>query len=198
MAYIEAALRRPLLIAAARSAFAQEGVANTSLRAVATEAGVSLGTLQHVFPTKELLLRAVIEDVVDEIARVLESSVDPEHGLEHAIRTALTTFWQQLVETQRGLQLMQYELTVHALRAAGQDELARWQYERYADTIAGWCQRAAHAAGETCRIPFGRLARIILAGMDGLILQYVCDPNPQRAREDLDTLIEAFVGSTRD
>lgn len=193
MAHVDASLRRPQLIAAARTALARDGVSKTSLRAVAAEAGVPLGTLQYVFPTKELLLRAVIEDVVDEIARVLTSLTDAEHGLEHTIRTALTSFWCQLVESERGLQLMQYELTTYSLRNAGQEELARWQYERYADVIAEWCQMAASNAGETCRVPFGQLARVILAGMDGLILQHVCDPNETRSRQNLDALIETFV-----
>lgn len=193
MAYVEAAVRRPQLIAAARAALARDGVAKTSLRAVAAEAGVPLGTMQYVFPTKELLLRAVIEDVVDQIADVLKALADANHGLEHAIRTALTSFWNQLVEAHRGLQLMQYELTVYSLRSAGQEELARWQYERYADVIAEWCQLAASNAGESCRVPYGQLARVILAGMDGLILQHVCDPNQKRSKEDLETLIEMAV-----
>lgn len=193
MVYIESALRRPQFIAAARTTLAREGAAKTTLRAVAAEAGVPLGTMQYIFPTKEQLLRAVIEDVVDEIAEVLKTLADPDHGLEHAIRTALTTFWDQLVDSHWGLQLMQYELTVYALRTSGQEELARWQYERYAAVIAEWCQLAANNAGETCAVPFGQLARVILAGMDGLILQHVCDPNPTRSREILDGLIRSVV-----
>lgn len=42
-----------------------------SVRAVAKEAGVPLGNLQWVFPTKMDLYRALIEDVVDEIIEVL-------------------------------------------------------------------------------------------------------------------------------
>lgn len=197
MVYVEAALRRPQLIAAARGALARDGLGKTSLRAIAAEAGVPLGTMQYIFPTKELLLRAVIENVVDEIADVLKALACADHGLEHAIRTALTSFWDQLVDSHRGLQLMQYELTVYSLRAAGQEELARWQYERYANVIAEWCQLAAHNAGETCRVPFGQLARVILAGMDGLILQHVCDPNKKRSKENLDALIETFISLTR-
>ena len=197
MAYVEASVRRGQLIAAARSALARDGVAKTSLRAVAAEAGVPLGTMQYVFPSKELLLRAVIEDVMDEIVEVLKAMADADHGLEHGIRTGLASFWEQLVEGDQGLQLMQYELTVYSLRTAGQEELARWQYERYANVIAEWCQLAANRAGESCSVPFGQLARVILAGMDGLILQYVCDPNRERARETLGVFIETVVGLAR-
>ncbi|WOX26184.1 TetR/AcrR family transcriptional regulator [Streptomyces solicathayae] len=193
MPYVEASVRRRQLVAAARIALARDGVPGTSLRAVAAEAGVSLGTMQYVFPSKELLLRAVIEDVVNEIAEVLREAADLGKGLEHAVRQALVGFWSQLVVGRTDLQVMQYELTTYALRAAGQESLARWQYERYCAVVAEWCQRAAQEAGETCAVPFGRLGRIVVATLDGLILQYVCDPNDTRAREDLDAAIEMIV-----
>jgi AcrR family transcriptional regulator len=193
MVYVEATVRRGQLVAAARAALAREGVARTSLRVVAAEAGVPLGTLQHVFKSKEQLLRAVIEDVVDEIARVLEESAELENGLAHAIRRGLTTFWSRLVADQRGLQVMQYELTTYALRTAGQEGLARWQYERYCSTVAEWCHQAALRAGETPAVPVDRLARVIVAGVDGLILQHVCSPDETRSREDLDAVIEMVI-----
>lgn len=193
MAYVEASVRHGQLVAAARRALAQEGVARTSLRAVAAEAGVPLGTMQYVFPSKEALLRAVIEDVVDEIVEVLRTSADVDRGLEHAIRQGLAAFWDQLVSGHVSLQTMQYELTMYALRTAGQEELARWQYERYAAIVAEWLQQAAHNAGETCAVPFGRLGRLTVAALDGLILQHVCDPNTARSREDLGDVVEMLV-----
>ncbi|GAA1502905.1 TetR/AcrR family transcriptional regulator [Nocardioides humi] len=193
MAYVEASVRRRQLVAAARSALAREGVARTSLRAVAAEAGVPLGTMQYVFPSKKELLRAVIEDVVDEIADVLEKATETDRGLEHAIRRGLAAFWKELVSGRTNLQVMQYELTMYALRTPGQEELARWQYERYAEVVAAWCQQAATHAGETCAVPFARLARVIVASIDGLILQHVCNPSPTRARGDLDAVADMVV-----
>jgi AcrR family transcriptional regulator len=57
MAYVEAALRRRQMVAAARSVLARDGVARATLRAVAAEAGVPLGTMQYAFRSKEQLLR---------------------------------------------------------------------------------------------------------------------------------------------
>ncbi|MEV0060869.1 TetR/AcrR family transcriptional regulator [Nocardia sp. NPDC050718] len=196
MVYVEASVRRTQLVSAARSALERHGVAGTSLRAVATEAEVPLGTLQYVFPSKEQLLRAVIEDVVDEIAAVLAETTDLEHGLAHAIRSGFTQFWERLVVDRSGLQLMQYELVTYALRTPGQEALARWQYERYGSVVADWCQQAAHRAGETCAVPFARLARVMLATVDGLIVQYVADPHQARARADLDVAIDMFIALT--
>lgn len=193
MPYVEASVRRQQMVAAARTALSRDGVARTSLRGVASEAGVPLGTLQYVFPSKEQLLRAVIEDVVEEIAAVLKASAEIDKGLAHAIRQGITSFWSQLVTGKAELQLMQYELVTYAARTPGQEHLARWQYERYGSVVAEWCQQAAHYAGETCAVPFGRLARVIVASIDGLIVQYLCDPNDARSREDREAVIEMLI-----
>jgi AcrR family transcriptional regulator len=193
MPYVEASVRSRQLVAAARRVLIRDGVGRLTMRAVAAEAGVLLGTVTYVFPSKEMLLRAVIEDVTAEIAEVLRSAVDTDRGLEHAIRHGLEQFWSTLVEDQEGLQIIQYELTIYALRTAGLESLARWQYERYARIVAAWCQEAASHAGETCAVPFDTLARVLVAGMDGLILQFVCDPDVTRARADLQAVTEMLI-----
>ena len=196
MVYIEAAVRRRQLVASAQIVLMRDGVARTSLRAIAEEAGIPLGTLQYVFPSKELLLRAVIEDVVEEIAALLKEDVELGGGLEGAIRHGVSAFWSRLVAEERDLQLMQYELTTYALRTAGQEDLARWQYEQYCGVVAAWLQEAADNAGETSAVPYARLGRVMVAGIDGLILQHVCDPDAARSREDLDAMIAMLVGLT--
>jgi AcrR family transcriptional regulator len=193
MPYVEASVRSRQLVEAARRVLIRDGVGRLTMRAVAAEAGVLLGTVTYVFPSKEMLLRAVIEDVTAEIAEVLKSSVDTGRGLEHAIRHGLDQFWATLVEEQEGLQIIQYELVVYALRTRGLESMARWQYDRYARIVAAWCQEAASNAGETCAVPFDTLARVLVAAVDGLILQYVCDPDVTRSREDLQAVIEMLV-----
>ncbi|MEU3628375.1 TetR family transcriptional regulator [Amycolatopsis coloradensis] len=194
MPYVEASVRRRQFIAAARTALAAHGVAKTSVRVVAAEAGAPLATMQYVFPSKEKLLRAVIESVVDDIAQVLAESAVTEGGLASAIRQGLDAYWGRLVRNGRELQLLQYELTMYALRTAGHEDLARHQYERYAAVVADWCRRAAEGAGETVVVSFDHLARMIVAGVDGLTLQYVCDPDDARAREGLESLMKMAKG----
>ena len=64
----EAALRR----------FAAQGVAATTLRLIASDAGVSLGLVQHRFPTKERLVEAVDQYVLEVVQRQLAMEVPPE------------------------------------------------------------------------------------------------------------------------
>ena len=112
-----------------------------------------LGTLSYVFGSKEQLLKAVIEDVSEEIAEVLRRRRPrPTEGLEHAIRVGIETFWARLVEGERWLQVMQYELVMYALRTPGLEQLARWQYRPLRRMVAAWCQEAANNAGELCAV----------------------------------------------
>lgn len=194
MTYVEASVRSRQLVAAAQAVLIRDGVGRLTMRAVAAEAGVLLGTVTYVFPSKEMLLRAVIEDVVAGIAGVLKSSADTGRGLEHAIRDGVRRFWTTLVEDQEGLQIMQYELVIYALRTPGLESMARWQYDRYARIVAAWCQEAASNAGEVCAVPFDTLARVLVAAVDGVILQYVCDPDVTRSREDLQAVIDMLAG----
>lgn len=152
-----------------------------------------LGTMQHAFKSKRELLQSVVEDVNDEIADVLGSSPRSDDGLEQVIRRNLTTFWSSLVVGHSQLQLMQYELTTHALRSAGHKRLASWQYRRYSENVAHWCEGAATQAGESCALPFEQLARLIVAGLDGLILQHLCDPDVHRSSHDLQAFIDMVI-----
>lgn len=192
--YVDSTVRGRQIIAAARDVLIRDGVARTTIRAVADEARIPLGTLQHVFPTKQKLLRAVTEDVVEEIAEVLRNSADLDNGLEHAIRQGVQAFWRSLVIDENTLQLVQLELVVQALRTEGLEDLARWQYQRYTEVVAHWCEQAATRAQETCSISYQRMARLIVAGVDGLIVQYVVDPDVDRAEADLDTLVDMVIG----
>lgn len=194
MAYVKATVRSGQLVEAARRVLARDGVQGATMRGVASEAGVPLGTLSYVFGSKEQLLMAVIQDVTEEIAEVLGESAQTDQGLEQAIRAGIETFWTRLVADERWLQVMQYELVMYSLRTPGLDHLARWQTERYCRIVAAWCQQAANDAGELCAVPFDALARVMVAGVDGIILQFVADPDDARARRDLAMLTEMLVG----
>lgn len=193
MTYISAGERRKEILLAARQLCVRDGVSALTMRRVADEAGIPLGTMQHVFPTREVLLRTVVEDVDAEIDTALRTGLAGAAGLVATLRVGLTTFWEQMVADQVGLQLIQYELTLTTLRTKNLHGIAAWQYRRYTELIAQWCQEAAEQAGETIAISFEKLARVILAAMDGLILQYVVDPDSERASADLDTVISMLT-----
>lgn len=69
---------RERIVSAAVKSFAQQGVSNTPLRAVADAAGVSVGLVQHYFGNKAGLISAVDEYVLQVFGDVLEADPLPE------------------------------------------------------------------------------------------------------------------------
>lgn len=193
MAYIKAAQREEQIVAAAVRVLSTVGVAGTTLRAVAAEAGIALGTMHYVFPSKDKLLRAVITAVTADVSSALQLDLPVDRGVAHVLRASVMNFWSTLVENDIGLQIMQYELAMHSARTEGPGGLARLQYQRYTELVAEFCEEAARIAGERCAVDFGTLGRLSLAVMDGLIVQYVASPDPERARRDLDRAVDMVV-----
>src|SRR3954465_9341110 len=79
----DAAANRDRLIAAARTAFAEEGT-DVKVEEIARRAGVGVGTLYRRFPGKEQLVRAILEERVSELLlllRVTPAEADPVAAL---------------------------------------------------------------------------------------------------------------------
>ena len=72
----DAARNRARVLDAARTAFAEVGL-DVGVEEIARRAGVGKGTLYRRFPTKEALVRAIFEDILDEID-VLVREAEPD------------------------------------------------------------------------------------------------------------------------
>jgi AcrR family transcriptional regulator len=190
--YVRVDDRRSQIVAAARTVLARDGVSGTTMRSLAAEAGIPLSSLHYAFQSKEQIFRAVLEDIIAEMSKHLELYRAGGAGLAQTLRLGLRRAFGQTMGTLDS-QLLQYELTTYALRTAGLAGLAAWQYEQYSAILARWCQEAATEAGETCAVSFDALARVILAALDGLILQQLAGPDAARAAGDLDNVIEAVI-----
>ncbi|HEX8083957.1 MAG TPA: helix-turn-helix domain-containing protein [Solirubrobacteraceae bacterium] len=69
----DAERNRRRILDAARAVFAEHGL-GVGVDAVAREAGVGVGTLYRRFPTKQDLLRAIVEDRVEQLVARLEAA----------------------------------------------------------------------------------------------------------------------------
>ncbi|MBS9374194.1 HTH-type transcriptional regulator CymR [Rhodococcus sp. B50] len=77
------AATRGKLLDAAVDSLVEHGYSGTSTQGIAKRAGVSRGAQLHHFPTKESLVVAAVEHLVDKRLReILETRPDPEHGFE--------------------------------------------------------------------------------------------------------------------
>ncbi|MGZ3666598.1 MAG: TetR/AcrR family transcriptional regulator [Ktedonobacterales bacterium] len=184
--------RRAELLAAAIRVLAREGLAETTTRKIAAEAGINQATLLYYFGSKDDLLFAVLQEMMLATQEVALRGVPQATDLREAVAGAIRAFWRQ-VEATPELQIMQYELTLYALRNPDAAWLAKEQYAGYCVVVETLLRETYAAAGQTSAIPFDALARFIVGGLDGIILQFVSDRDPARARGDVEYLIQSVI-----
>jgi len=81
------------ILQAARDLFAKNGFGNTSLRAVATRAGVDVALIPYYFGNKRGLFVAALELPVDPGAMIAAAVPGPRTGLGVRLVTAFLTTW---------------------------------------------------------------------------------------------------------
>lgn len=187
--------RRSHIIEAAIRVLARDGIAETTTRKIATEANVNQAMLRYYFGSKDELLFAVLKAMMQLTRTIVLSVVDPQATLQEAIRHSLTAFWRH-VEAEPELQIIQYELTLYALRNPTSAWLAKEQYDGYCSVIETLLQETSNVVHQPEALAFAPLARFIIGGLDGLILQYISDRNSDRAKQDLACLIDTVIGLT--
>lgn len=184
--------KRGEILAAAVRVLARDGIAEATTRKIAVEAGVNQAMLRYYFGSKDELLFVVLQEMMRQTREIARAAASAQEDVRAAIAESLKAFWAH-VEGAPELQVMQYELTLYALRTPNAAWLARQQYDGYSAVVETLFQEAFAVAQQTPAVPFTALARFVIAGLDGLILQFISDRNTERARADLDHLIAATI-----
>jgi AcrR family transcriptional regulator len=176
--------RREQLIEAALAVASRDGIDAATVRAVAAEAGVSLGVVHYCFQDKDELLRAMAHAIttanLERSLDVPEEVVDPETVIEGV----LDSLWEG-IRTSRGPQLLSYELTMTSLRHAELNQVAIEQYRGQwaaAEQVLDLVEQTAHVGWA---IPRGDLARTVVAVIDGYSLAWLVDGDSEAARAGL-------------
>lgn len=168
------------------------GLDQLSVREVAAAAHVSIGTVQHYFPTKDAMLSAAYEEVVARIRTRLQAvklGADPRKNLAVVLRELLPLDEQRTVECRIHL--------AFAARAATKPELAQIQRASLAELHAGvtdaftlaWNGRASRASSAVA-------AHAAIAIADGLALHAVSSESwlpPRRQTACLNFALDALM-----
>lgn len=77
---------RARVLVAARARFLSDGADGASLRAIARDAGTSIGMVYYYFPTKDELFFGVVEDVYAALLEDLEAILAQHPGFEDRVR----------------------------------------------------------------------------------------------------------------
>ncbi len=184
--------RRGAILAAAIMVLAREGIAATTTRKIAAAAGVNQAMLGYYFGSKDELLFAVLHELMQQTQALALAMRTSATDLRTLITQSIAAFWET-VERDPSIQFMQLELTLYALRQPESAWLARQQYAGYGAVVEQLFREGCAATGQTCAVPFAVLARFVIAGLDGLILQFISDHDTARAGRDVRTFSAAVI-----
>ncbi|OBA60956.1 TetR family transcriptional regulator [Mycobacterium sp. 1100029.7] len=90
---------RDRILASARDLFARNGIGNTSIRAVATAAGVDSALVHHYFGTKEKLFAAAVHIPIDPMQVIGPLREVPIEELGYHIPSLLLPLWDSEIGT---------------------------------------------------------------------------------------------------
>jgi AcrR family transcriptional regulator len=173
---------------------ADRGLDEVSVREVAAEARVSIGTVQHYFPTKDRMLAAAYAEVVARIRSRLERV---PRGAD--VRQNLAAVLAELLPLDEGRIA---ECRIHlafAARAATTPELARTQRAALAEIHSAVTDAFTTAWGPAVpRATCGLAAHAAIAAADGLALHAVSSagwPGPRRQRASLELALDALISA---
>jgi AcrR family transcriptional regulator len=184
--------RRAEILAATIRVLTRDGIAETTTRKIAAEAAVNQATLRYYFGSKDDLLFAVLQEIMHTTIEIVRSTATAGSDPRVVIANSISAFWKH-VENSPELQLIQYELTLYALRNPESACLARQQYAGYSAIIEELLKESYARAGLVCAVPIHELARFIVGGLDGLFFQFISDRDPVRVQQNLRLLIAAVI-----
>jgi TetR/AcrR family fatty acid metabolism transcriptional regulator len=181
--------RREILEAAMR-VFAREGYHRAKMKAVAEEAGIGKGTVYEYFKSKTDLFLALHDHMLAELKafymKELEGIRQPAAMLERFIAVAFQTFrlWEPFF-------LVFFDYWAEGGRGEQQTLLQTRLREAYAvarNDVAAIIAAGVKDGSLRCDNPL-LAAASILATLDGLVLQWLCD----RDAFDLDAMRESLT-----
>jgi len=164
---------RAAILDAARRLFAARGYRGTTMASVAAAADLTQPGLLHHFPSKEALLRELLEERYHDDGRRLRESLAREN---QGLVVALERLVEHNLSSQESVRLFAV-LVAEALSAY--HPAHAYFVERY-EKIRQWLATTLRDDEQAGRLPANRdadaLAGLIVAVMDGLQTQWLLDP----------------------
>ncbi|MFD6893392.1 TetR/AcrR family transcriptional regulator [Rhodococcus sp. NPDC060086] len=193
--------RRTQLVESALELAGRGGVGAVTVRAVAENAGVSLGVVHYCFDSKEALVVAMAETLIQQLADTMQTAFDVPHdepapqgvrGLRELLFKGLSAAWPS-IEATAGRQLLTYEITTYSLRhrnagAALGGDIAVQQYRIMDEQAHAFLTACAEQTGTTWTEPIESVARTALALIDGFTLRWLVDQESDSIVSELDDM----------
>lgn len=195
MARVSAKDRSRQFIEAAARVIAAEGVAAATTRRIAAEADAPLAALHYCFRSKEDLINEVYNYLSRDYARELEP-LDENLDLGQTVRRHMNRIWHRMLAHPHE-QVTTFELLLRSTRMDSEEEIGaaretnRNMYQAWISSTSTIFRAAAQRGAQAPDVDYELVARMAIAGIDGISLQHLSDPDEHRSA----LLVEALCQS---
>lgn len=197
MARVSADARRLQFVEAAARVIANDGLAAATTRRIATEAGANLAALHYCFRNKDELLQEVYAFLSRDYAKALPPVNVAGGGLTDVMRAHARRIWERMLLNPHE-QVTTFELLLRRFREKPESEAAvraqnRIMYEGWIQSTIELFREAAAVAGEDIPENLELITRLFISGIDGISMQHLADPDPERSAALVDLLSEGLA-----
>lgn len=169
---------------------ARDGIEQATVRNIAAEANINPAAISYAFSGKDELMMSLHFALQADVNAVITKAVNTCSTIEDAIAKMAKAYFDytlQYPDRQRA----HLELTLAALARADSKEIASMQYEGYIKQLVDVFVELD--GGTISRSEISTIARMALAMMDGLILQYLSTRNLSACKKTLNLGINLLV-----
>ena len=157
--------RRRELIQAAYRQIANRGLEGLRTRDVAAEVGVNIATLHYYFPTKESLIRGVLDHAMARFRSTLAPHGSPSDQLRNHLRAV-----RKLMSEEPELGMVMAELALRSARDRSIEKISNETRDAWHATMRGLLRRAARAGNLRAELDSDAVATLIIAVLTGLTI----------------------------
>jgi len=164
--------RRQELVLAAYREIAERGFEGLRTREVADSVGINIATLHYYFPTKESLIRAVLDHAMNRFRSTLAPHGSPADQLRNYLRSVRT-----LLMEEPELGAVMAELALRSVRDASIGSIMNQMYDTWHVTLRGLLRRAVREGGLRPELDSDAVAALIIATLTSMTLPVMTDPS---------------------
>ncbi len=157
--------RRQELVHAAFNQIAERGFEGLRTRDVAAEVGVNVATLHYHFPTKESLIRGVLDHAMSRFRSTLEPHGSPSEQLRNHLRSV-----RKLMSDEPELGMVMAELALRSARDRSIEKISRETRDAWHTTMRGLLRRAVREGKLRPELDSDAVATLIIAVLTGLTI----------------------------
>jgi AcrR family transcriptional regulator len=170
--------RREELVRAAFNQIAERGFEGLRTREVAAEVGVNIATLHYYFPTKESLIRGVVEHAMGRFRSTLAPHGSPSDQLRNHLRAV-----RKLLVNEPELGTVMGELALRSARDKSIAAIITEMYDAWHATMRGLLRRAVKQGDLRPELDSDGVAAVVVATLTAMTLPTGAPRSEQALRQ---------------